>query len=151
MVDPEWQGGKKDQRLYRKVRAEKQKVIRQKYDQIEIFLDERSRRLWAANEANAFGPGGVRAVAEVLGMSRMTVIAGGRELKGGIEGGELRPLGRQRRPGGGRKSKAKSEPGLVKAIEEIVDPATRGDPMRPLRWTSRFTARSATCQRFLLR
>jgi hypothetical protein len=48
----------------------------------------------------------------------------------------LLPLGRQRRPGGGRKAKAETEAGLMKAIEEIVDPVTRGDPMRPLRWTS---------------
>jgi len=137
LSNQDWQGGKKDERLYGKVRAEKQKVIRKKYDQIKMFLDERSRRLWAANEANAFGEGGVRGVAEALEMSRMTVIEGRRELQGAIEGRDWAALGRQRRPGGGRKSKAESEPGLVKALEEIVDPATRGDPMRPLKWTSK--------------
>ena len=50
MMDREWEGGKKDERLYRKVRAEKQKIIREKYDRLKLFLDERSRRLWAAKE-----------------------------------------------------------------------------------------------------
>ena len=82
MVDPEWQGGKKDQRLYRKVRAEKQKVIRKKYDVIQAHLNERGRRLWAGSEAISFGQGGIRAVAEALAMSQKTVIQGRRELEG---------------------------------------------------------------------
>ena len=61
-----WEGGKKDERLYRKVRAEMQKVVREKYDRLKPFLDERGRRLWAANEAIAFGQGGIRAVAEAV-------------------------------------------------------------------------------------
>ena len=139
MGDQAWQGGKKDKRLYRQVRAEKQKVIREKYDRLKPFLGERSRRLWAANEARAFGKGGVRAVAEALQMTHRTVIAGGRELKGKAreEGRSAAAVGRQRRPGGERKAKAEQGPGLVKAIEAIVDPATRGDPMRPLKWTSK--------------
>jgi Rhodopirellula transposase DDE domain len=140
MMDREWEGGKKDERLYRKVRAEKQKRIREKYDRLKAFLGERSRRLWAANEAIAFGQGGIRAIAEALEMSPQTVIDGRRELMGEVESeddDEPLPPGRQRRPGGGRKSLAEQQPGLVKAIEEIVDPATRGDPMTPLKWTSK--------------
>ena len=126
MMDREWEGGKKDERLYRKVRAEKQKRIREKYDRLKPFLDERSRRLWAANEAIAFGQGGIRATSEALEMSPRTVIDGKRELKGEFEGeeeSEATPLsaGRQRRPGGGRKRLAEQQPGLVKAIEEIVE------------------------------
>ena len=78
----EWQGGKKDQRLYRKVRAEKQKVIRKEYDVIQAHLNERGRRLWAGSEAISFGQGGIRAVAEALAMSQKTVIQGRRELEG---------------------------------------------------------------------
>tara|TARA_B100000315_G_C14518857_1_gene560554 strand:+ start:109 stop:1407 length:1299 start_codon:yes stop_codon:yes gene_type:complete len=139
MVDRQWQGGKKDERLYRKVRVEKQKVVREKYERLRAFLDERSRRLWAANEAIAFGYGGIRGVAEVLGMSTKTVVDGSRELRaqGQPEGGNVGATGRQRRPGGGRKRLAEHQPGLVKAIEAIVDPSTRGDPMRPLKWTSK--------------
>jgi len=143
LSDQDWQGGKKDRRLYRKVRQGKQEVVRAKYGMIQPFLDERARRAWAANEANAFGEGGIRAVAEALGMSAATVIAGRRELKAAIEGEVILP-GRQRRMGGGRKSKISQQPALVKAIEEIVDPATRGDPMRPLKWTSKSLAHIRT-------
>jgi hypothetical protein len=139
MMDREWEGGKKDERLYRKVRAEKQKMIREKYDRLKPFLDERGRRLWAGNEAVAFGQGGIRAVAEALEMSPTTVIDGSRELKGERGGKDADPLppGRQRRRGGGRKRLSEQQPGLVKAIEAIVDAATRGDPMTPLKWTSK--------------
>lgn len=140
MVNREWQGGKEDERLYRKVRAEKQGVVREKYDRLTEFLDEQSRRLWAANEAVAFGYGGIRAVAEALGMSTKTVVEGSRELKAKGKGdGEDDGLARnrQRRPGGGRKRLSEHDPGVVKAVEAIVDPATRGDPMSPLKWTSK--------------
>lgn len=135
----DWQGSKKDRRLYAKVRAENQAVIREKYERLRPYLDERARRLWAGGEAIAFGKGGIRAVAEALEISQQVVIDGSRELRGETRAGAPTPptMGRQRRPGGGRKAKAKTEVGLVKAIEEIVDPATRGDPMRPLRWTSK--------------
>jgi hypothetical protein len=139
LSDQDWKGGKKDQRLYRKVREGKQELVRAKYEAIRPFLDERSRRAWAANEANAFGEGGVRAVAEALRMSPATVIAGRRELKAAIESGDSIAV-RQRRVGGGRKSRISQEPALVKTIEEIVDPATRGDPMMPLKWTSKSLA-----------
>lgn len=138
-MESDWQGSKKDRRLYAKVRAEKQGVIREKYQRLRPYLDERARRLWAGGEAISFGYGGIRAVAEVLGISQQVVIAGSRELRGERKAGSptAPKPGRQRRPGGGRKAKAKTEAGLVKAIEEIVDPATRGDPMRPLKWTSK--------------
>ena len=139
MVESDWQGSKKDRRLYARVRGEKQAVIREKYERLRPYLDERARRLWAGGEAIAFGKGGIRAVAEALGISQQVVIDGSRELRGErkVAGPTPLPLGRQRRPGGGRKAKAETEAGLMKAIEEIVDPATRGDPMRPLRWTSK--------------
>ena len=147
MVDPEWQGGKKEQRLYRKVRAEKQKVIRKKYDVIQAHLNERGRRLWAGSEAISFGQGGIRAVAEALAMSQKTVIQGRRELEGkspGKPGEGVLTGGRQRRAGGGRKPAVERQPGLVEAIETIVNPATRGDPMRPLKWTSKSRRKIST-------
>jgi transposase len=120
------------------VRADKQKRIQERFDRLKAFLDERSRRLWAANEAIAFGQGGIRAVAEALGMSPKTVMDGRRELKG-ARGDERKTLavGRQRRAGGGRKRLIEDQPEVVKAIEAIVAPATRGDPMTPLKWTSK--------------
>lgn len=138
MAAKDWKGGKQEERLYSAVRAESQRVIREKYERLRPYLDERARRLWAGSEAVTYGRGGIRAVAEALEISPEVVIAGSRELRGELKGGGTpAPLGRQRRPGGGRKEKAKQEAGLVKAIEEIVDPATRGDPMRPLRWSSK--------------
>ena len=138
MVGSDWQGGKKDGRLYDDVRRKFQRVIREKYERLEPYLDERARRLWAGSEAITYGRGGVRAVAEALELSPEVVIEGRRELSGELTGTRTpAPAGRQRRTGGGRKAKAKQEAGLVKAIEEIVDPATRGDPMRPLKWTSK--------------
>ena len=137
MVEASWKGGQKDGRLYRKVRAERQRVIREKYERLAPCLDERGRRLWAGSEAIAFGQGGIGAVAEALGMNKRTVIAGRRELEGEKGSGTPATPRRQRRPGAGRKAKAKQDPDLVKAIEVIVDPATRGDPMSPLKWTSK--------------
>ena len=139
-MNPEWQGGKKDERLYRKVRAEKQQGIRQKYDLLKGHLKERGRRLWAASEALSFGAGGIRAVSEALEMSPKTVIQGRRELQGESpdeRGGREVTRGRQRRPGGGRKAAVEQQPGVLEAIEAIVNPATRGDPMQPLKWTSK--------------
>jgi hypothetical protein len=137
VVESKWQGGRKDERLYSNVRLERQRVIREKYQRLRERLDERARRLWAGSEAIAFGRGGIRAVAEALEISPKVVIRGSRELKGEMPAEADGAPARQRRPGGGRKAKAKQEPGLVKAIETIVDPATRGDPMRPLKWTSK--------------
>jgi len=138
MINREWQGGKQDERLYQEVRAAKQQVVREKYDRLRAFLDERSRRLWAANEAVAFGHGGIRAVAEALGMSTKTVIEGQRQLNApGPSPSESFARPRQRRRGGGRKRCSEHDPGGVKALEAIVDPATRGDPSRALKWTSK--------------
>jgi transposase len=137
MSDREWEGGKKDPRVYRRVRTEKKTILTAQYERLRPFLDERGRRLWAANEAIRFGRGGIRAVAEALGMSQTTIIAGIRELSGeGLQGsGAMLP--RQRRPGGGRRALASKEPEMVRVIETIVNPATRGDPMAPLKWTSK--------------
>ena len=93
--------------------------------------------MWAANEAIRFGRGGIRAVAEALGMSQMTVIAGVKELKGEGRQAIDEKARRQRRCGGGRKALASKQPEIVRAIEAIVDPSTRGDPMAPLKWTSK--------------
>jgi len=141
MKEAIWKGGKKDRRLYQKVRAERQRLIRGKYDRLVPCMDERGRRLWAGSEAIGFGRGGIRAVAEALGMNKRTVMEGRRELEG--KKGAATPVvaRRQRHPGAGRKEKAKQEPKLVKAIEVIVDPATRGDPMSPLKWTSKSLAK----------
>lgn len=109
-------------------------TISEKYATLEPVLDERARRLWAATEARAIGWGGISRVAEATGLSRITIRAGLDELRA-TPGDEVDLAGRIRRPGGGCKPLTEHDPRLLGALEELVDPATRGDPMSPLRWT----------------
>src|SRR5713101_5819094 len=97
-------------------------------------LDERQRRLLLGAEARALGHGGIRLVARAAAVREATVALGVTELDSGEE-----PLGRARRPGGGRKRVADVDPGLRPALLALVDPGTRGDPMSPLRWTTKST------------
>jgi len=96
-------------------------------------LNERQRRLWAASEARACGPGGIAAVVRATGIGKSTVQRGIAELR---EGTRLDP-GRVRRAGAGRPRLTESDPELVEALEALVDPDTRGDPCSPLRWSSK--------------
>ena len=114
-------------------------VIREKYRSLAAVLDERGRRLWAATESRSMGYGGDALVASATGLARATIRAGRRELEG--ERGED---GRQRRPGAGRKALVETQPDWAVALERMVAPATRGDPMRPLRWTSKSTRHLAS-------
>src|SRR4030095_9927245 len=94
-------------------------------------LDERGRRRWAATEALSLGRGGIAAVAEATGLSDRTI----RNGIAGLIHGELRDSERQRRPGAGRKARADEQPTLLVALEALVEPTSRGDPVSPLRWT----------------
>ncbi len=98
-------------------------------------LDERGRRRWAAAEAISLGWGGIAAVAEATGISDRTIRNGIRELKAV---GSL-VVDRQRRPGAGRRAREVEQPKLVGALESLVEPVARGDPMSPLRWTCKST------------
>src|SRR6059058_4976951 len=109
-------------------------VLAAKFAVIFPHLDERQRRLLMAAEARALGHGGIRLVARAAGVREATVSLGVDELEAGAE-----PLGRARRPGGGRKRAADADPGLVPALLALVEPQERGDPMSPLRWTTRST------------
>jgi len=99
------------------------------------LLDERTRRIVAANEARARGRGGISEVSRACGLSRKAIAKGIRE----IETGTAPPPGRIRQPGGGRKKITQSDPGLEGALERLIDPDTLGDPETPLRWTCRST------------
>jgi hypothetical protein len=101
-------------------------------------LDERQRRLLMGAEAGAMGHGGIRLVARAAGVREATVAQGAAELDSGEE-----PLGRARRPGGGRKRVAEVDPGLRPALLALVEPGSRGDPMSPLRWTAKPTRKLA--------
>jgi transposase len=102
-------------------------------------LDERGRRRWAATEALSLGRGGIVAVAQATGLSDRTIRNGIDELTRGEE----RELGRQRRPGAGRKSRVTEQPTLLAALEALVEPTSRGDPVSPLRWTCKSLANLA--------
>src|SRR5271170_479331 len=101
-------------------------------------LDERQRRLYLGSEARALGHGGIRLVARAAGVREATVAQGAAEVDCGEE-----PMGRARRPGGGRKRVAEVDPGLRPALLALVEPGTRGDPMSPLRWTTKSTRKLA--------
>ena len=109
-----------------------------KFSVVLPHLDERQRRLVLGAEARAIGHGGVKLVARAAGVAVVTVSRGFRELEGGEE-----PLGRVRKPGGGRKRLAAVDRGLRPALMALVEPDERGDPMSPLRWTLKSTRQVA--------
>jgi hypothetical protein len=120
-------------------------VVRTKYELLRPLMDERMRRHWAASEASILKRGGVTIVAKATGLSRTTIGEGMRELRErtnlGIEDescvSEL-PT-RVRRPGGGRHALKADDPTLLRDLEALIEPTTRGDPQSPLRWTCKST------------
>ena len=120
------------------------RLIAEKFASLEPVLDERARRLWAAAEARAIGRGGISRVSEATGLSRITIRSGLSELNSSSPLlGRGAPDGRTRRHGSGRKPRTEHDPRLLRALEVLVDPATRGDPMSPLRWTCKSAAKLA--------
>jgi hypothetical protein len=117
--------------------------IRQKYLALSPVMDERMRRQWAASEASALGWGGVTAVSLATGLARDTIVAGRRELEHRRAHPAEAVAMRIRRPGGGRKPLTETDPGLQQALDALVDPATRGHPESPLRWTCKSTSKLA--------
>jgi len=109
--------------------------LQQKFAAVWTLLDERTRRLMAASEARALGHGGVSQVSRACGLSRKAIAKGMRE----IEEGTAPPPGRVRRPGAGRKKITARDPGLLDALDRLIDPETRGDPQSPLRWICKST------------
>jgi transposase len=109
--------------------------IRQKYRSLVNEFDERGRRRWAATEARSLGRGGIAAVARATGISDRTIRNGMREL----DDPNTVPPERQRREGAGRRSQESQQPELVRALENLLDATTRGDPMSPLRWICQST------------
>lgn len=112
--------------------------IRRKFRLVAVELDERRRRQWAAAEARDAGWGGISLVARATGLSRPTILVGLKELDQSSKCREV-AAARVRSPGGGRRSLTQTDPGLLQALERLIDPVTRGDPMSPLRWTCKST------------
>ena len=106
-------------------------------------MDERMRRQWAATEALAVGWGGVSVVSAATGLARNTVVAGMREVKHRRRYPRTKIVDRIRSVGGGRKPLTETDPGLEVMLLALIDPATRGHPETPLRWTCKSTSKLA--------
>ncbi len=122
-------------------RASMEAAIRQQFEGLASTLDERQRRLWAATEAKAWGYGGASLVSRSTGISRRAIHVGLRELRAEPAAG-LETI-RVRRPGAGRRALTEKQPGLLAALDALVEPTSRGDPESPLRWTCKGVRRLA--------
>jgi hypothetical protein len=107
-------------------------AIRYRWETVGRTLDERGRRLFAAAEVRAAGWGGLAVVSRITGLARSTINRGEDDL----DSAPL-PQGQVRRAGGGRKAVSEKDPGLVPELQRLVEPATLGDPERPLQWVSK--------------
>jgi transposase len=119
------------------VDATGENAVRERFQCLSPWLNERSLRLWAGTEAKVLGWGGVRTVARASGLAINTVRRGVAELAGEA-GSEPQRI---RREGGGRKALTQSQPELLSSLDRLVSPLTRGDPMRPLLWTCKSVRR----------
>jgi DDE family transposase len=119
-------------------RAEREAVltaVRERFEHLELLLPEQTRRLWAAAESLTIGRGGLALVAEATGIARATILRGQHDL----QQVQTLALDGQRRPGGGRKPLSETDLTLVRDLDRLIDPHTRGDPESPLRWTCKST------------
>jgi DDE family transposase len=117
--------------------------LARRYEVLRPHLTERQRRLWLGVEARELGSDGAVVVAQAVGVAADTVRRGRAELDDPVSP----PVGVSRRPGGGRKRAEAHDPELVAVLEGLVDPDSRGDPMSPLRWTSKSTRALAAALR----
>ena len=108
-------------------------IIRLKYDSLIDCLTEKGRRLWAASEALSQGRGGISMVALATDLSRTTIYQGIKEIRN--PPGATK--GRNQRVGGGRKKIQEGQPEIIKALDNLVEPTAKGNPMKPLRWVSK--------------
>jgi hypothetical protein len=122
-------------------RASMAAAICQRFEDLAPTLDERQKRLWAAAEANAIGYGGVTLVSRITGISRRAIHVGLRERQ--ADPSHTAPADRVRQRGAGRKRLTDTQPGLLEALEALVEPTSRGDPESPLRWTCKGVRRLA--------
>jgi hypothetical protein len=106
--------------------------IREKYSNIKDCLSEKGRRIWAVVEATAYGYGGSTLLCKALAMSTATLSKGKRDLKN-----PNKNKGKIREKGGGRKAYKVTQPGILEALDNLVDPRVKGDPENPLKWTSK--------------
>jgi hypothetical protein len=115
------------------IRAAQVRAARRRFREMAAVLNEQSRRRFVALETQALGRGGVSVMSRISGLARSTIYRGLSDIRDNVSA----PPGRVRREGGGRKKKTTEDPTLVVDLKSLVTPVTRGDPMRPLLWTSR--------------
>lgn len=113
------------------------KKLKEKLEKLSPYLNERQRRIVFAAEAEQLGYGGKSLICNLTGMSRPTLNHGYRELSGSIEA--RYDVNKIRKTGAGRKKITSDYPDLLKALELLVDPLSRGDPESALRWTIKST------------
>ena len=114
---------------------ETEEEIRARYNNLEWALDEKLRRLFAANEAKVYGHGGITLVQKATGVARNSIKQGLKELASKKEKLDPATSPRIRKAGGGRKASVKNDKKLQITLEDLVEPTTLGDPESPLRWT----------------
>jgi hypothetical protein len=110
-------------------------AVQQRYQVVAPYLTEQTRRVWAAAEALAIGRHGNAIVSRATGLSRTTLT----KAKEGLHDSVAPAADRQRRPGGGRKPLTVTDKTLLRDLDRLIDPWTRGDPQSPLRWTCKST------------
>ena len=115
------------------------KQIKIKYAKIKLCFNEKNRRIWAASEAKALGRGGITLLSKATELSRNTIYQGLSDL----EDKKFIKSKKQRRTGGGRKKITQKNPKILKILETFVDTDTRGNPMSPLKYTSKSTRKLA--------
>lgn len=132
------------------ISPEDTEAIRIKYGVLNVELDERSRRMWAATEAKSLGHGGVAAVSRATGLAQSTIRKGRKEIQNRSSVAKKKDTVRRvRQAGGGRKPLVHKDSNLLVSLDALVDPTSRGDPMSPLRWTCKSTrslANELACQ-----
>ncbi len=121
------------------VSQEQIEAIRVKYTNVSSSLNERERRLWAANEALSYGWGGLSLVCKATGLSTSAVRHGIQDIKNPSPFME----NRVRQVGGGRKKLTNVNRGLRKELLALVEPMAKGDPMSSLLWSSKSTKKLA--------
>ena len=119
------------------------KSIKDKYESLSPYLNEKTRRIWAACEALSLGWGGVTLTAKATGLSRTTINSGIRELSESSDTPSEKKLPRIRRQGGGRKLLEEKDGMLLSDLESLIEPMTLGDPSSPLKWTCKSVAKLA--------
>jgi hypothetical protein len=115
------------------IRSAQARAAGKRYREMAPVLNEQSRRRFVALEAQALGHGGVSMMARISGLARSTIYHGLSDIRDNVSA----PSGRVRLEGSGRRKKAIEDPTLMVDLKRLVEPATRGDPMQVLLWTTR--------------